>query len=93
MICAQLVAYGQVSQRRVERQERKKKKETSKIDALQRKNGYLDHPSTNGNAVNGSAGHMNGTGKEHLGNGRLESIREDEQSDPGTEDTDSEVVL
>lgn len=62
MVCAQLVAFGRVSQSREEGKERRERKEQTRLAAM---NG-----NGNGNMklVNGN-GHMNGHGKE-LTNGK-----------------------
>lgn len=59
MVCAQLVAFGRVSQSRAEGKERRERKEQTSLAAM---NGNGNGNGT-GKLLNGN-GHMNGHGKE-----------------------------
>jgi len=94
MICAQLIAYGQISQRRVERKEiPKQTDETAKLGATQGLNGLAKSSEPNKKTFGRTPGQMNTTGKGPQGNRRLETIEEDPRAEPMTENRDSEVVL
>lgn len=86
MIFAQLLAYGQISQRRVERREsREQRDETVKVDATQGLNGLSRSSNPNTKTFGRTPSRTNGTGKGHQGNRRLEKIEEDPRFDSPTE--------
>jgi len=94
MIFAQLLAYGQISQHRVERREScEQRDETAKVGATQGLRGVSKSSKPNRKTFGRIPGQMNGTRKGHQGNQRLETIEEDPQFRSPTESRDSGVVF
>jgi len=78
MIFAQLLAYGQISQRSVEgRESRKQRDETAKVGATQGPRGVSKSSNPHTKTFNQIPGQIKGTGKGHQGNRHLETIAED----------------
>jgi len=78
MIFAQLLAYGQISQRRVEgRESREQRDETAKVAATQGPRGVSKSSNPHTKTFGRMPGQIKGIGKGHQGNRRLETIAED----------------
>ena len=85
MIVEQLLAYGQVNQRRVERREsRGQRDEVAKVGATQRPRGVSNIFESKRSTVCRTPSQMSGTGTGHHGKRRLETIEEDAQCDSST---------
>lgn len=84
MVCAQLLAFGRVSQSRAEGQERREQKEQTRLAAMNG-NGIANGKLANGN------GHMNGQGKK-LANGSANGTPHRDFWDDGDEFESSELT-
>lgn len=91
MIFAQLLAYGQISQCRVERREsRERRDETVRVHAMQGLSELSNSSKLNTKTFGRTPSPMNATGKGYQGNRRLETIEEDPQFDSPTKFSSSE---
>lgn len=85
MICAQLLAYGQISQRREARMKnREQRDKAAKVGAMQGRSVFLKCPQLSRKTFGRTPCQINGTGKGHPGNRRLETIEEDPRFDSPT---------